>query len=233
MPSWKSACACLKNQTGIAGVDEERLLLRRQIAMLQEEQFKVAAELAAALGKSKARGHATPLRGDEAVGMCRAELAIVERQLTTAREAMSAFNNAELELVQLERELQLEKAGFNKNAENRELARIDKAMQDHSISNLNVLQTPSYSITPSKPRVIVNMALGFVLALISCCGVVGLAEIRRGGSGLADDPLARTSWDADSALPPMMVGNDPPNIGNGHGHVEICSSESDLRHAPR
>ena len=164
--------------------------------------------------------------------MFRAQLAIVETQLNNARKAIAAFNDAELELVQLERELQLEKSGFNKNAENRELARIDKAMQDHSISNLNVLQPPSYSITPTKPRVIVNMAMGFVLALISCGGVVGLAEIRKGREGLADDPLAQTSWDADTALPPILVGDDPPKITNGHGHVEICSSESDLRHAP-
>jgi uncharacterized protein involved in exopolysaccharide biosynthesis len=223
----------LKNKTGIADVGEERVILQRRIATVEDERLKTAAGLAAALGQSKARGHTALLQGDGPVAALTSQLTTIEAQLTETREAMSAFNSAELELVRLEREIAREKTSFNKSAESRELARIDQAMQDEKISNLNILQAPSYSITPARPKVVVNMALGFVLALIACCGVVGLIEIRTRRPGSADDPLNRTSWDG-VGLEPILAGYDAGHgNGNGHGTVQISSSDPGLRHAPR
>jgi uncharacterized protein involved in exopolysaccharide biosynthesis len=223
----------MKNKTGIAEVGEERVILQRRVAALQDERLKVTAGLAAAMGESKSRGHAALLNGDGTVASLQAQLAIVETQLVDARGAMTAFNSAELEMLRLERDISQEKASYTKSAENRERARIDQAMQADSISNLNILQTPSYSITPTKPRVIINMALGFILALIASCGVVGLAEIRQRRPGSSDDPLARSSWDSDPALEPVLSGYDSPSHGNGHGSVEIGPPDPGLRHTSR
>ena len=61
----------LKNRTGIAEVGEERVILQRRVAALEDARLKVSAELAAALGESKSRGHAALLQGDGPVAACR------------------------------------------------------------------------------------------------------------------------------------------------------------------
>ena len=223
----------LKNKTGIAEVGEELVILQRRIASLDDERLKITAGLAAAMGESKSRGHASLLQGDGPIASLQAQLAVVETQLVDARKAMTTFNDAELELLRLEREIALEKASYGKSAENRERARINQAMQEQSISNLNVLQTPSYSVTPTKPRVIINMALGFVLALIASCGVVGLFEIRTRRPSSPYDPPIRSTWDREAALEPVLAGYESSNHGNGHGSVQIGPSDPNLRHTPR
>ena len=137
---------------------------------------------------------------------------------------MPDFNDAELELVRLEREIGLERGSYGKNAENRELARIDQALQDTSISNLNVLQAPTYSITPTKPRVLINLTLGLVLALTAGCFVGGVADLRhRPAPTTVEDPLIRKSWTIESFEGSMPPGHGESNHANGNG----------LPHVPR
>ncbi len=233
----------LKNQTGIAAVDEQRAILQRRIATIEDERLKISATLAATRAEAIARGqtlanlpaahvtsemtgqpqtaasrmrellyslelkekelssrfqedtffvqqvrqqvaaaravlaeevepvqttkslnqahqqtHVALLEGSARTASLEAESSALEQQLAEARIAMTAFNGAEIELMRVERQIELEKASFSKFVQNRELARIDQELQEHSISNLNILQAPSYSITPTKPRVIVNLA---------------------------------------------------------------------------
>ncbi len=172
------------------------------------------------------------MEGDARVASLEAQLNVVQEQLAGARTALVAFNDAELELTQLQRGIELEKTSFTKNAESRELARIDQALQETSISNLNILQEPSYSVTPTRPRVLVNFAFGFVLALIASCGVAGLAElrIRRPAS---EDPLARTTWNGESFQETLPAGRVDSNHGNGHATVHVSPAERGSPHIPR
>ncbi len=292
----------LKNRTGIAAVEEQRAILQRRIATLEDKRLGISAGLDAARAAATARGQmladlpiaqvtsqtigqahtaasrmreqlyalelkeqdmlsrfqkdsvimqemrdqiaaaramwaneAEPVQTTTSLNLAHqqvqvvlmegsaraveleAESSAVERQLADARTAMSTFNDAELALVRLEREIKLETASFSKYAENRELARIDQALQEHSITNLNVLQAPSYSITPTKPQVLVNLVFGFVLASIASGGIAGLSELRSRPLPSAAYPLGRSPWDADDSEMPVRVTNGEPHHGNGNG----------------
>ena len=223
----------LKNRTGIADVNEERTILQRRVATLEDERLRLLAAPAGAQNEAKARGHVALLQRDTPVASLQAQLNAVQEHLSAARAAMPAFHDAEQEIVQLEREIGLEKASFSKNAESRELARIDQAMQETSISNLNILQAPSYSITPTKPRVVLNLALGFVLAVIASSGVAGVAELRYRSPTAADDPLARTTWDIEPFVGTIPNGQAETHHGNGNGSVPIGPAEGGSPYVPR
>ena len=128
-------------------------------------------EINVALVKSEAQtaslqAHATALRD----------------QLVPVRMEVNKLNDHELTIARLEREIDLETANYKKYAENLEQARIDHELEMSSISNLNVLQPPTYSITPTKPRIVLNLALGFAGALAGGLGVGLVAERRRRGN---------------------------------------------------
>lgn len=151
-----------------------------------------------------------------------AQVHSLDQQLADARETMRSFNDDELRIVRLERQIELGNVNFRKYAENLESARIDQALQDQSISNLNVLQAPTHSFTPSRPRVILNLSLGLVLAVFSAVAVAGMSEIRHGGREVLAGRAAQRippaeMFRADSALGRHDLAGTAASNGNGHG----------------
>jgi uncharacterized protein involved in exopolysaccharide biosynthesis len=108
----------------------------------------------------------------------KAEMAAWAALADESRRALERFNRDEIELSKLTRQLNLEVDTLRKFSENREVARIDQALRDQSISNLNILQPPTLSHTPSKPRVTMYLSLGLVLAAFAALAVGAVADWR-------------------------------------------------------
>jgi uncharacterized protein involved in exopolysaccharide biosynthesis len=89
------------------------------------------------------------------------------------------MNGVELELGRLDRELELSRAKYRRYADNTEQARIEQALAAERISNINILQQPTVSFTPIRPRTVFNLSLGLGLGLISAAALVALGESRR------------------------------------------------------
>lgn len=82
------------------------------------------------------------------------------------------INNNETQIMQLEREREIQEANYRKYSENLEQARIDQAMQMEKLSNIKVVQPATSPIKPIRPKKLLNLALGLFLGLI---GGIGLA----------------------------------------------------------
>jgi uncharacterized protein involved in exopolysaccharide biosynthesis len=108
----------------------------------------------------------------------KAQVAALDTQLASAKRGLELFNEHETQMVHLERQIELEKGSFKKYAENREQARIDQDLERKNITNLNILQNPSRSATPTSPRVLMNLSFGFVLAMFSAFAAAIFSEWR-------------------------------------------------------
>lgn len=100
-------------------------------------------------------------------------------QLTEAKAELKAINKGEIEIAQLQRSINLAASNHGKYADYLEQTRIDQELHNAKISSLNLLQRPSYSITPVSPKPLMIIAGGFVLACCAAGGVAFLFEHRR------------------------------------------------------
>lgn len=130
------------------------------------------------------------LKTESSAASLQAEAATLRKQLEPARQDIQHFNNKEVEIARLEREIALDSANYKKYSEALEQARIDNELELRNISNLNVLQPASYSITPSRPRPIFNLGIGLLAAMASSVVVGLLLEQRR----------SRWTWASQSTL---------------------------------
>jgi uncharacterized protein involved in exopolysaccharide biosynthesis len=101
---------------------------------------------------------------------------VVDRQLADARREVQGINETELRMATLMRELALQDSKYRKYAESREQARIDQALELNKISNISIVQQPTVSMKPVKPRKALNLALGFFLGIFGGLGLVFFSE---------------------------------------------------------
>jgi len=97
---------------------------------------------------------------------------ILEGQLTDARGELKQFIDTEVRIVSLQRDLSLQVAKYSKYTENLEQARIDQALEMNKFSNISIVQQPTLSRKPVRPRKVVNLSLGLLIGIF---GGIGLA----------------------------------------------------------
>jgi uncharacterized protein involved in exopolysaccharide biosynthesis len=96
--------------------------------------------------------------------------------LAALRRELQTLNENELQIARLEREVELKDADYRKYAVNLEQARIDHALELQRMSNISVAQPATYEPQPVRPLLLVNLALGLVLALFASLGLALLLE---------------------------------------------------------
>jgi uncharacterized protein involved in exopolysaccharide biosynthesis len=168
--------------------------VHNQVAALQAVVDKEPIEPQIALGPNTAHQEISLayMKGESSAASLRAQAAALREQLSQSREEVKGLNNSETEIARLEREAEMVSANYKKYSEHLEQARINQELEMRNMSNLNVLQPASYSITPTKPRRILNLAIGLVAALASSLGVGLFREQRRSSI------LSRVLWGSQS-----------------------------------
>jgi uncharacterized protein involved in exopolysaccharide biosynthesis len=96
-----------------------------------------------------------------------AKVESLQQQLKETEQRMEQLNQNEVEFSRLQRAVDLAAANHLTYAEKLEQARIDEALWQDNISNINVLQEPTLSETPTSPRVKLNLAVGLFLAIVA------------------------------------------------------------------
>jgi uncharacterized protein involved in exopolysaccharide biosynthesis len=109
----------------------------------------------------------------EALEAKSAELAA---QVAAARGELQRLGEDELRVARLQREVELLDANYRKYAVNLEQARIDGQLEAQRMSNINVAQAATYEPKPIRPRTLVNLAIGTLLAALASLLVVLLGE---------------------------------------------------------
>jgi uncharacterized protein involved in exopolysaccharide biosynthesis len=101
-------------------------------------------------------------------------------------EQIAALNQAEVQIVQLQREVTVSDKKYQRYAENVEEARIDRAMQESHISSLNIVQPATLQQKPVSPSKLLT-ALVAVLMSMAGTAVIAYSAVRY------DDTIATVS----------------------------------------
>lgn len=190
-----SAVSSMREQLFTAQIREKELLSRctkdhpqaiaaaDQITALQVllASERVEPQVAQAPNHAHQELNLLALKGTSSAASLKAHAAKVREQLDGVLAELNKYNNSEAELARLEREIEIESDNYKRYNENLEQARIDHELVMNNISNVNVLQPPSASITPSRPRRKLNLAMGLVIAMASSLGVGLMLEHRKSG----------------------------------------------------
>ena len=138
------------------------------LTQVTEGMNQVRQELRAAMLNQKTTVAGLKAKSDA----LRSEVALTESEMKT-------LNEQEPRVEQLTNELELAQASYRSYYLKHEQARIDRALSNGSISNLNILQPPSGSRIPTWPQPLPTLALGLVLGLVASVVAAMTAEYRR------------------------------------------------------
>jgi uncharacterized protein involved in exopolysaccharide biosynthesis len=116
---------------------------------------------------------------------------------------LKTLNNNEGRLTQLRQEVDRLQAAFKAYSEKFEQARIDWALGEQHISNVNIVQPPTYVTKPVSPKKRIVVFLGLIVAALGAVGFAWLVEWReRRGN---DDELPEFVPPRRDAVPTMIV----------------------------
>jgi polysaccharide biosynthesis protein PslE len=105
------------------------------------------------------------------VAALEARVVALRDKSVTLRDELETLNANEAEIQQLEKKVEISQASLKSHTEKLEQARIDQALEDGRISNVNVVQPASYSETPASPSAKLVFLLGGVLAVCNGFGL--------------------------------------------------------------
>jgi uncharacterized protein involved in exopolysaccharide biosynthesis len=100
-----------------------------------------------------------------------AKVKTLQEQLRDVKAEMDELNRNEVIYERLQRDVDLASANYRTYADKLEQSRIDEALRQDNISNINVFQEPTLSETPTSPRVKVNLAVGLFLAIVAAFAI--------------------------------------------------------------
>lgn len=94
---------------------------------------------------------------------------------------LKRLNQQEIEVAELDREVSLLRSEYLTYMHNTELARINLALEAESISNVNVVQPPTFVEKPVVPPKALIIVLGFLIAVSGAIGLGLLCENLQAG----------------------------------------------------
>jgi polysaccharide biosynthesis protein PslE len=92
-------------------------------------------------------------------------------QLVLARDDLRNFNENELQVAELGREVEMLDGEYRKYSASLEQARIDQALEIERMSNINIAQAATFEETPVSPRLRMNLLLGLAMGLFGAIGL--------------------------------------------------------------
>jgi uncharacterized protein involved in exopolysaccharide biosynthesis len=150
------------------------------------------------------------LRQEPLVTSLRAKAEALRAQLDQQRGELQTFNDQCLRVARLEREIGLQESHYRRYAENLEQAQIDRALEAGRISNISIVQPPTYDPEPVRPRLPVYFGLGLLGAVLGSLALAVLAE-RLG-------PAVQTPPEPDARAPGGLPAPVRRALANGPGN---------------
>lgn len=95
-----------------------------------------------------------------------AEAKSLDQQLTDVKARMRDLNDNQERIAELVRRTELLETSYREYAKNREQARIDEALESDRISNVNVVQAPTFVSKPVSPKKALMLAGGLILGTL-------------------------------------------------------------------
>lgn len=100
----------------------------------------------------------------------------LQMEIDNARGRITRLNDVEILIGSLQREAELAERNYLLHKDNLEQSRIDNALQNERISNINIVQPASFEPKPSSPQKSILAALGLAVSVLGSLLVVLSAE---------------------------------------------------------
>lgn len=218
----------LRKEEAAAKFTEDHPAMQRINQQVAEAQKLVGREettrtqMTTAINRPHEESQIALLKEEPILAALQARADALRTQLADVRKELKAFNEQELQIAQLGREVDLLTANYRKYSANLEQTRVDQALEARQMSNIGVVQPATFETRPISPRKTINLALGLFVALF---GGVGLALLKE-----SLDPLVRASKNNGTPTEARVLGAVPylpmrqatvqatvPSNGNGNG----------------
>lgn len=168
---------------------------------LFEEEQRTRNETTTAPGRRYEQVQLTLLSDEPLLASYQSEITTLRDQAAQLNRQLKTFNENDLRIAALQREVELSTASYRRYAESMEQARIDQALQTERISNISVAQPATLEVKPIKPRVAWNLLLGLIAGLAGGVGVAVAAEY--------SDRTMKTSEDVEQKLDVPVLASLP------------------------
>lgn len=100
---------------------------------------------------------------------------VLGRQIEERKAALLELSSHEISLKSIQREIDIANGEYQQYRENLQRAKISADLDSGRFSNVSIVQPPTLSLVPIKPRKTVNLILGMLLGI---AGGLGLAFLR-------------------------------------------------------
>jgi polysaccharide biosynthesis protein PslE len=124
---------------------------------------------------------------DQNIQALKQKEAALKESLAASRGRLNSIAAVEMRLVELERQFKLNEENYQLYVRKMEESRISNAMDTEKIANLSVVEPASVPISPTRPRIWLNIAVSVLLGGLLSLLVVVLAERLGHTFGKAED----------------------------------------------
>ncbi len=155
--------------------------IRQQVAEAQRllaGEKRTQEHVTTAPGPLYDKAEAELLNEEPVMQSLQAKAAVLRQQLAEARLQLQTINDNELQIAKLQREIELLDTSYRKYCVSLEQARIDEALQRERLSNVALMQPPTYHPKPIRPKVLINLMLGLIGATVGSIALALLLEFR-------------------------------------------------------
>jgi len=153
--------------------------IRRQIseakALLAQEE-RTRTQVTKGLNEAHKQTQMALLAEKATVSSLQSKLKELQAQLRNARNDRTAINNNETQLGKVQRDMAVQEVTYRKYYEKLEQARMDHALEVGKISNISVVQPPTYPAKPISPIKSIVLGLGLLLGIMGGAGLAFFFE---------------------------------------------------------
>jgi polysaccharide biosynthesis protein PslE len=169
-------------------------------ALAQKEQ-PTRAQITTGPSRTFEEAQLSLIRQEPVLASLKSKAAALADQLAQARNELREFNNNDLRLSELQREIDLREVSYRRYSESLQQSGIDQALELQKISNINIVQPATYDPKPVRPRALLSLLLGLLLAVLGSIGLALAAE--------AYDHSFNTSADVERRLQLPILATIP------------------------
>ena len=185
--------------------------IHKQIAEAKSmlAKTKPSRQVTTSINESYQQIYVTLIKEEAHSSALKAQEAIFRKQLGDAAKEVKRVTEIEKKMAMLQRELEIQDSGYRKYSQSLEQARIDNALQFDKISNISLIQPPSYELQPIRPSKLLNIALGLVIGIFGGIGLAYLAEFMEHTFNRPEDVEGRLRVPTIAALPYVSENHWP------------------------
>jgi len=153
--------------------------VRRQIAAAQallDREQQQRSTVTRGLNTNYMEMQSTLLTEQTNVSSLNAQVETLKKMLVDAEAKLKVLTDSEGKITALTREIEIQEANYRKYSENLEQARIDNALENEKISNINLVQPATLPIKPVGPHKARNLLVGFLVGIFLSIAIALFSE---------------------------------------------------------